>query len=93
MRIRALVWKDVLVEKIVDKHDVCPDEVEEVVYEDSTKEVRRIGQERYGVFGQTEDGRYLFIVLDRDDDPGDFVVVTARDMTDKEKRAFRRQKR
>jgi uncharacterized DUF497 family protein len=93
VRVRALVWKTVLVEKIIDKHGVWPDEVEEVIYEDAGKEVRRISGERYAVFGSSGDGRLLFIVLDRASEHGEFVVVTARDMTEREKRAYRRRAR
>jgi hypothetical protein len=35
----------------------------------------------------------LFIVLDRASEHGEFVVVTARDMTEREKRAYRRRAR
>jgi hypothetical protein len=43
------------------------------------------------VYGRTLAGRYLFVVVV--DDGGEAFVVTARDMTDREKRTFLRKAR
>ena len=43
------------------------------------------------VYGRTAAGRFLLIVVLEDE--GDAFVVTARDMTDAEKRTFRRKAR
>ena len=50
---------------------------------------RRQGRNRYRVYGQTADGRYLFVVLEHVKGTV-YTTITARDMTDHEKRNFRR---
>lgn len=44
------------------------------------------------IYGQTAVGRYLTVIITEAGDGGSFVV-TARDMTDSEKRAYRRKSR
>jgi uncharacterized DUF497 family protein len=90
MRVHNLVWDEQNLDHIAD-HQVEWYEVEETVWDDSWFENRR-GRQRYHVYGQTDDGRYLFIVLDRTVND-DFYVVTARDMDDGERKYYRRVKR
>ncbi len=87
MFIRRLLWDDYRVEHIA-RHDVDPDEVWEVC-EDPLHIAHREGRDCYRLYGQTVDGRYLFIVLERVE-ASLFRPITARDMNDQEKRAFRR---
>jgi hypothetical protein len=47
---------------------------------------------RWTVFGTTNSGRYLLVVLAEASDGRDYVV-TARDMTDAERQAFQRKGR
>lgn len=70
----------------IGRHGVSPDEVEDAIY----TRPRRIAPGRSGsrlVFAQTSSGRYLLVVLADARDGRDYVV-TARDMTDTERRAF-----
>jgi hypothetical protein len=90
MRIEWLYWKDHIVEKILFKHGVQPIEVEEMIL-DGTPEVRKEG-DRYLLYGQTRAGRYLFAVLDKGEESGIFVPVTARDMSENEKHAFKKRR-
>lgn len=90
MYVSRLDWDEECIEHIA-RHDVEPDEVQEVC-EASSHLARREGRNRYRVYGQTENGRYLFVVLERIKD-GDYKPITARDMTDREKRNFRRHRR
>lgn len=90
MRIRNLIWDEVNLEHIAE-HNVEQYEVEEAVWGDAWFERRR-GKQRYHVYSQTNGGRYLFIVLDREIGD-DFYVVTARDMDDGEKKYYRKVKR
>ena len=62
MYISRLDWDDYRIEHIA-QHDVEPDEVWEVC-EDPLHLARRQGHNRYRVYGQTADGRYLFVVLE-----------------------------
>ena len=87
MYIARLDWDDSRVEHIA-RHNVEPGEVWEVC-NDISHLARRQGRNRYLVYGQTFDGRYLFVVLERIQE---FVYkpITARNMTEREKRNFRR---
>lgn len=87
MYIDRLDWDDYRVEHIA-RHDVEPHEVSEVC-NDSSHLARRQGRNRYLVYGQTLDGRYLFVVLERIQ-TSVYKPITARNMTDREKRNFRR---
>ena len=87
MFISNLIWDEYRVEHI-SRHEVDPDEVWEIC-EDPLHLAHREGQERYRLYGQTVDGRYLFVVLERLKATV-YRPITARDMTDVEKRSFRR---
>lgn len=89
MKIDSLYWKGHLEEKILWKHGVTRDEVEELIYE-GAPEVRSCGKQRYCFFGQTQDGRYLFVVVEKEDERV-WVPITGRDMTTSEKHAYKRR--
>ncbi|MEZ8217778.1 hypothetical protein B0813_001315 [Candidatus Fervidibacteria bacterium JGI MDM2 SSWTFF-3-K9] len=69
------------------KHSVSLEEVEKV-FLNNKPHFRRHGKVFYA-FGQTSSGRYLFIVF-RFVTPKVVRVITARDMTQKERRYYRR---
>jgi len=87
--VREIRWTDQS-EDHVWKHRVTPAEVEEVV-NTSPRYVRVSGDITY-IFGQTDAGRALIVVLTDAVDGRDFVV-TARDMTDSELRLYERRGR
>lgn len=73
------------------RHKVDPVEVEQVVF----GRPRLVDSGRGGtrlLFGTTDAGRYLVVVLS-DAEDGRLFVVTARDMTDGERRMFVRRAR
>jgi len=72
------------------RHNVSPGEAEEVFL---TKFfLRKTHSGRYGLYGQSFCGRYLFVVFEKL--KGNAIrVITARDMADKEKTFYRRVKR
>ncbi|RMF29930.1 MAG: BrnT family toxin [Chloroflexi bacterium] len=85
MRIEDLLWDEANIAHIA-RHRVEAYEVEEAIWGDP--HVRRgRGEKRYRVYGQTEAGRYLFIVIERVRGTL-YYVVTARDMTDRERRLY-----
>jgi len=90
MRIHEFVWPEDRIEHIAD-HGVTPEEFEEVCFGESL--VLRTKSEGanpvYLVLGQTSDGRYIFCVVIHFPD-GNGYPVTARPMTEKEKRRFRK---
>jgi uncharacterized DUF497 family protein len=87
MRIRYLIWDDWNVGHIAE-HGVAPEEVEEVCYSERCWNKRGRSERRY-VLGQTEDGRYLSIIL-APRGGGAFYTITARDMDRKERRLYSR---
>ena len=92
MRIHGFIWPPDRIEHIA-RHGVTPEEVEEVCWGKSF--VQRAKSEGdnpvYYVLGQTAAGRYLFCVMIRFPD-GNGYPVTAREMTTKEKRRYRKWK-
>jgi uncharacterized DUF497 family protein len=86
MRIHEFIWLEDRIYHIA-QHDVTPEEVEEVCFGKAF--VQRAKSEGsnpiYYVLGQTEAGRYLFCVVIRFPD-GRGYPITARPMTDKERR-------
>ncbi len=87
MYVSRLEWDDYRIEHIA-RHNVEPYEVWEVC-EDSLHLARRQGTNRYLLYGQTIVGRYLFVVLEHVQG-SIYKPITARNMTDREKRNFRR---
>ncbi len=87
MRITRIRWDEQSIQHVAG-HKVELDEVESAVF---GRRYERRGREenRYEIYGQTDEGRYLFIVLDHEG-RGIFYVVTARDMEPSEKRLYRR---
>ncbi len=90
MAIHEFVWPEERIEHIA-RHGVTPEEVEEVCFGRSL--VQRTKSEGrnpvYYILGQTEAGRYLFCVVIGFSD-GKGYPVTAREMTAKEKRRYRK---
>jgi uncharacterized protein len=92
MKIEAFVWPDDRIDHIAG-HGVTPAEVEDVCFGRSlVLSAKSQGPNPvYYVLGQTLAGRYLFCVVIRFPD-GVGYPVTARQMTEKEKRRFRQWK-
>ena len=87
--IRGFVWDDENVAHIA-RHGVSPDEVEEALVGDPL--VLRGADDRYLAYGRTENDRWLFMVYVTR--PGSRVrALTARDMTEREKRLYRRKRK
>jgi uncharacterized DUF497 family protein len=71
------------------RHQFVPEEVEEVFA--GNYQLYRTSDGRYLTWGQTLDGRMTLVVFER---PGRrrIRVITAREMTERERRRFRRKK-
>jgi len=96
MKISDIVWLVQLLEKIERKHGVSAEEVEEVF--DNRPRFRRVetgdvtGENLYRALGQTDGGRYLvvfFIYKGR----GRALVISARDASPKERKAYGKRKK
>jgi uncharacterized DUF497 family protein len=86
-------WNPEVVEKNRAKHGVEPEDVESALRNtDPAPYIRRVEDDKYLASAQVEDnGDYLFIVF-RIPKPGLVRTRSARLMTDKEKREFRRRR-
>ena len=93
MKIKSIIWLPEVIEKLDVKHDVIVEEVEEVfelgpVFRRGPRGKRQ-GENLYKAYGQTETGRYLFIVFIHKLNHK-ALILSARDMTDKERRLYRK---
>jgi uncharacterized DUF497 family protein len=92
VRIGELFWNDNNVDHLAERHHVNVEEVEEIVYgiddERTTFRIKREG-DFYVIFGETGHGRLLKLVGEFLEDRH-FRVFAARDMDDREKRAYRK---
>lgn len=94
MKIRGIIWLRDVVDKLLSKHSVTTDEVEEVFrHAPRFRFIERgdiQGQNLYTAMGQTEAGRYLiayFIYKPT----GDALMVSAREMTKKERKSYAKE--
>lgn len=84
MKIKKLDWNEQNLSHI-DLHGISANEVAEVCY---GKHISRKNRGRFLIYGQTKVGRYLIVVLEKHGSR--FIPITARDMTNNEKRAYKR---
>lgn len=89
MRIARFVWDDSN-EAHLGRHGVEPSEAEEAVRHKPLLRRGRYG--RYLAYGSTADGRQLLVVF-VEKDSGTVRVITARDLTRRERAAARRSAR
>ena len=61
MRIDGFEWDETNTIKNITKHRTYPDEIEETFY--NRYKLRKTKQDRYLLYGVTDSGRYLFVVL------------------------------
>ena len=87
MRVIELFWDDHNIEHIA-QHAVNPREVEDVCF--GTHISRKGKGQRYILSGQTENGRYLNVVIEKMSG-GTFRPITAFDMSQTYKRRYRRK--
>ena len=88
MRIQDFEWDEENIEHIAD-HGVSPEEVEEACYNKPYVLKGRRGA--YLIYSQTSDGRYL-LTVGRYKGQGIIRVITARDMSDAERRLCRERR-
>ncbi|MFQ5799612.1 MAG: BrnT family toxin [Bacteroidota bacterium] len=96
MRLYEVIWKEDFVDKIERKHRVTSDEVEQVLF--SKPHARRAekgrvqGEDLYVAYGQTAAGRHLvvFFILKYQTAA---LPISARDMTQAERRYYAQQRK
>ena len=91
MKITECLWLDQFVDKIIRKHNVYPEEVEEMFSKDPF--IHRLegghikGEDLFISFGTTNAGRYLSVLFVRKKDKC-ALVISARDMTKGERKKY-----
>lgn len=91
LKISDIVWLDEIVDKLAQKHNLEPEEIVEVLQSKPSfryvEKGHRKGEDVYSAMGQTGSGRYLivFFVLKK---TGQALVVSARNMTNAEKKRY-----
>lgn len=93
MRIVDIIWLPQVIDKLAWKHQVLPEEVDEVLF--SNPKFRKVqkghipGEDVYAALGRTEGGRYLavFFVYKQ---TREALILSARDMDRKERRQYDR---
>jgi uncharacterized DUF497 family protein len=91
MKIRGIIWLRNVVDKLAFKHHVEPQEVEQLL--NNRPKIRfvekgeRKGEDVYLALGQTDAGRYLAGLFIHKKS-GAALILSARDMADKERRRY-----
>ena len=91
MKIEVIIWLREIVDKLAFKHHVEPDEVEQVF--DNNPKIRfvekgeRKGENVYLALGRTDAGRYLAVLFIYKKTK-EALILSARDMADKERRQY-----
>lgn len=91
MKVTGIVWLREIVEKLASKHNLTTEEVEEAL--SSVRRFRFIesgdveGEDLYAALGRTAAGRYLIIYFVHKR-TGEALIVSARNMTKKEKKLY-----
>lgn len=84
--IESLEIDDHILDKIEFKHGITVEEAEEACLSEE-RHVRRSREGLYKVFSQTASGRYILVVL-VNLESSRWKIVTAREMTDKERKLY-----
>ena len=96
MRLYEIIWKDEMVNKLASKHQVMPEEVEQVLFSRPhtryAEHGRVAGEDLHVAYGRTEAGRYLIVFFLHKAQHG-ALPISARDMTCSERRYDERQKK
>jgi uncharacterized DUF497 family protein len=94
LKISGIIWIDEIIDKLERKHNVQQDEVRQVLRNDPhfrfVETGHRPGENVYAAMGRTDAGRYLivFFVLKKDKRA---LIVSARTMTDAEKKRYEKK--
>lgn len=91
MYIDDFMWLPEIIDKLIVKHRVTPDEVEEVFFNGAHYRFAEKGHQRdedvYAAMGQTDAGRYLIVLFIHK--PGSMaLILSARDMDQRERRRY-----
>jgi hypothetical protein len=85
MRIKKLNWDKSNIFHIA-RHGITVEDVEDVC---SGRHIARKAKKRYLIYGETEAGKHILVVLERTGD--DFRSISARDMSESEKKIYKKK--
>ena len=94
MTINGIIWLENIVEKLLIKHNVTPEEIIEVLNNNPkfkfVEKGFRENEDVYAALGQTLSGRYLiiFFVYKKSKE---IIIISARDMAKKEKKYYEKK--
>lgn len=89
MDVLRFEWDEFNELKLLERHNVTRDEAEECFY--NRHRIKKAGANIYYLYGQTDEGRYLFLVYEIRE-TGLLRVYSAREMTKEERGKFRHKK-
>jgi uncharacterized DUF497 family protein len=89
MEIVEVEWAEGVPEKVITKHRLDPEEVEDSFFETGVR-LQRGRSGRYVLWAQTPAGAYVLVFFEYD--RGKATIITARRMTNAERRRFREWK-
>jgi uncharacterized DUF497 family protein len=92
MRIEGIIWLEAIVEKLASKHRVDVEEVEQALSSRSTRfrfveRGAHEGDDVYMALGRASSGRYLTVLFVYKQSR-EALIISARDMADKERRMY-----
>jgi uncharacterized DUF497 family protein len=94
MNIIDVIWLPYIIDKLGWKHRVTPEEAEEVLFDNPlyrwVQHGHMPGEDLYAALGQTRAGRYLIIFFIYKQ-TREALILSARDMEDKERRQYARR--
>jgi len=96
MRVKRVIWLPEFEEKLLLKHGILAEEVEEVLFDNPqiyfVEKGHRADENMYAAYGQTEVGRHLtiFFILKPN---AQALIISARDMDEKERKHYGKRKR
>ncbi len=95
MQLNDIIWKNQFIDKLATKHNVSTDEVEEILFNSpyvrKAKKGNVQGENVYVAYNQTYSGRYLVVFFIYKINQS-ALPISARDMTEKERRYYEKQK-
>lgn len=97
LKFEGVIWIDEIVDKLASKHHVDIDEVEEVLH--NIPQIRflekgdRKNEDVYVALGRTDAGRYLSVMFIYKPRTKEILVLSARDMAQKEKNLYAKTKK
>lgn len=94
MNIEDFIWLPDIVEKLIVKHGITQDEVEDIFYNQPrfrfVEKGHRKDEDVYAALGQTDSGRYVIVIfIYKYKDIA--LILSARDMDKKERRLYERK--